>query len=71
LEGASFADLDAMMEAYADAAVTIAREAFCQRLDYNAGSLVAFEAVLTTMRFGFGAATWVRCFGGAMPAAGR
>jgi hypothetical protein len=49
LEGASFADLDAMMEAYADAAVTIAREAFCQRLDYNAGSLVAFEAVLSEL----------------------
>jgi hypothetical protein len=49
LEGASFADLDAMMEAYADGAVTIAREAFCQRLDYNAGSLVAFEAVLSEL----------------------
>ena len=49
LEGATFTDLDAMMEAYADAAVTVAREEFRQRLDYNAESMVAFEAVLSEL----------------------
>ena len=34
------------MEAYAAAAVTIAREQYRQRLDYESGSMVAFEAVL-------------------------
>jgi len=38
-----------MMEAYADAAVTVAREEFRQRLDYNAESMVAFEAVLSEL----------------------
>jgi hypothetical protein len=49
LEGSTFPDLDAMMEAYAAGAVTVAREVFCQRLDYEAGSMVAFEAVLSEL----------------------
>lgn len=49
LEEATFPDLDAMMEAYAAAAVTLAREIFRQRLDYNSESLVAFEAVLSEL----------------------
>jgi len=38
-----------MMEAYAEAAVTVAHEQFRQRLDYNAESMVAFEAVLSEL----------------------
>lgn len=49
LEAATFPDLDAMMEAYAAAAVTIAREVFCQRLNYNSESMSAFEAVLSEL----------------------
>jgi hypothetical protein len=49
LEEASFPNLDAMMEAYAAAAVTLAREVFRQRLDYNSESMVAFEAVLSEL----------------------
>jgi len=49
LEEASFPDLDAMMAAYAAVAVDVAREDFRQRLDYNAESLVAFEAVLSEL----------------------
>jgi len=49
LEGASFPDLDTMMEAYADAAVSVARDEFRQRLNYNADSMVAFEAVLSEL----------------------
>jgi hypothetical protein len=49
LEEATYPDLDAMMAAYAAAAVTIAREDFHQRLDYNSESLVAFEAVLSEL----------------------
>jgi hypothetical protein len=49
LEEASFPDLDAMMEAYAGAAVRVAREVFRQRLDYNSESMVAFEAVLSEL----------------------
>jgi hypothetical protein len=49
LEEASFPDLDTMMAAYAAAAVIVAREEFRQRLDYNAGSMVAFEAVLSEL----------------------
>ena len=49
LEEATFPDLDAMMAAYAGAAVTVAREVFRHRLDYNAASLVAFEAVLSEL----------------------
>jgi hypothetical protein len=49
LEGSTFSDLDAMMEAYAEAAVTVAHEQFRQRLDYNAESMVAFEAVLSEL----------------------
>jgi hypothetical protein len=49
LEETAFPDLDAMMEAYAAAAVTLAREIFRQRLDYNSESLVAFEAVLSEL----------------------
>jgi len=49
LEGSTFSDLDAMMEAYAVAAVTVAHEQFRQRLDYNAESMVAFEAVLSEL----------------------
>jgi hypothetical protein len=49
LEEATFPDLDAMMEAYAAAAVTVAREDFRQRLNYNSESMVAFEAVLSEL----------------------
>jgi hypothetical protein len=49
LETASFPDLDAMMAAYAEAAVMLAREEFRQRLDYKSESLVAFEAVLSEL----------------------
>lgn len=49
LEEATFPNLDAMMEAYAAAAVTLAREIFRQRLDYKSDSLVAFEAVLSEL----------------------
>jgi hypothetical protein len=49
LEGATFPDLDTMMEAYAEAAVSVARDQFRQRLDYNSGSMVAFEAVLAEL----------------------
>ena len=49
LEQAEFPDLDAMMAAYAAAAVTIAREDYRQRLDYNSESMVAFEAVLSEL----------------------
>lgn len=49
LEDASFPDLDAMMAAYAAAAVDVAREDFRQRLDYSAESMVAFEAVLSEL----------------------
>ena len=37
------------MAAYAAVAVDVAREDFRQRLDYNAESLVAFEAVLSEL----------------------
>ena len=49
LEGTTFPDLDAMMEAYAEAAVAVANDVFRQRLDYDAGSMVAFEAVLSEL----------------------
>ncbi|WP_263358511.1 hypothetical protein [Acidicapsa ligni] len=49
LDQATYPDLDAMMAAYADAAVAIAREEYHQRLDYNSDSMVAFEAVLSEM----------------------
>jgi hypothetical protein len=49
LEEASYADLEAMMEAYAAASVSVAREVFRQRLDYNSESMVAFEAVLSEL----------------------
>ena len=49
LEEASYPDLDAMMAAYADAAVGAARETYRQRLDYHAQSMVAFEAVLSEL----------------------
>jgi hypothetical protein len=49
LEETSFPDLEAMMAAYAAAAVSIAREDYRQRLDYNAESMVAFEAVLSEL----------------------
>lgn len=49
LEASTFPDLDAMMEAYAAAAVEIADEDYRQRLDYTGDSLVAFEAVLAEL----------------------
>jgi len=49
LEEATFPDLDAMMAAYAAAAVTVARDVFRQKLDYASGSMVAFEAVLSEL----------------------
>lgn len=49
LEEANFPDLNAMMEAYATTAVTIAREQFRQQLDFTSESIVAFEAVLSEL----------------------
>jgi len=49
LEATSYPDLDAMMEAYAAAAVAIAEELFRQRLNYAPESMVAFEAVLSEL----------------------
>jgi len=49
LEETSFPDLEAMMAGYAAVAVTVARDVFRQRLDYNSDSLVAFEAVLSEL----------------------
>ena len=49
LEGATFPDLDAMMAAYAAAAVTVAMDVFRQRLNYSPESMVAFEAVLSEL----------------------
>jgi hypothetical protein len=49
LEEATYPDLEAMMEAYAAAAVSIARDRFRQTLDYRSESLVAFEAVLSEL----------------------
>jgi len=49
LEEATYTDLDEMMAAYAAAAVTVAQENYRQLLDYNSGSLVAFEAVLSEL----------------------
>jgi hypothetical protein len=49
LEEASYPDLDAMMAAYAAAAVEVANEHYRQRLDYNSDSMVAFEAVLSEL----------------------
>ena len=49
LETETFPDLDAMMAAYAAAAVTIAHDEYRQRLDYSSGSMVAFEAVLSEL----------------------
>ena len=49
LEAETFPDLEAMMEAYAAAAVALARDEFRQQLDYGAGTLVAFEAVLSEL----------------------
>jgi len=49
LEATTYPDLDAMMEAYAAAAVAIAGERFRQRLNYAPESMVAFEAVLSEL----------------------
>jgi hypothetical protein len=49
LEEASFPDLDTMMTVYAAAAVDMAQEQYRQRLDYDSGSMVAFEAVLSEL----------------------
>jgi len=49
LESTSYSDLDAMMAAYAAAAVEIASEFYRQSLDYNSNSMVAFEAVLSEL----------------------
>jgi hypothetical protein len=49
LENATYSDLDAMMEAYAGAAVSLAREVYRQHLDYDSDSMVAFEAVLSEL----------------------
>jgi hypothetical protein len=49
LEEASYPDLDTMMTAYAAAAVEAARDDYRQRLDYDAESMVAFEAVLSEL----------------------
>jgi hypothetical protein len=49
LEETNYADLEVMMAAYAAAAVTVAHDEFRQRLDYNSGSMVAFEAVLSEL----------------------
>jgi hypothetical protein len=49
LEEATYPDLEAMMEAYAAAAVSVARNHFRQTLDFRSESLVAFEAVLSEL----------------------
>jgi hypothetical protein len=52
LEETTYPDLDAMMTAYAAAAVAVAREEFRQQLDYNSASsesMVPFEAVLSEL----------------------
>lgn len=52
LEETTYPDLDAMMTAYAEAAVAVAREEFRQQLDYNSASsesMVPFEAVLSEL----------------------
>jgi hypothetical protein len=49
LEEATYPDLEAMMEAYAAAAVAVARDHFRQTLDFHSESLVAFEAVLSEL----------------------
>jgi hypothetical protein len=49
LEEATYSDLEAMMEAYAAAAVSVARDHFRQTLDFRSESLVAFEAVLSEL----------------------
>jgi hypothetical protein len=49
LEEADFPDLDAMMAAYAAAAVEVASAQYRQKLDYNSESMVAFEAVLSEL----------------------
>ncbi len=46
LEGASFADLNAMMESYASAAVETARREFRQTLDYSSESMDALDEIL-------------------------
>jgi hypothetical protein len=52
LEETTYPDLDAMMVAYAAAAIAIAREDYRQLLDFKPGSsesMVAFEAVLSEL----------------------
>jgi hypothetical protein len=49
LETTTFPDLDAMMEAYAAAAVKIAGDDYRQTLEYTGASMVAFEAVLAEL----------------------
>jgi hypothetical protein len=49
LEAGVYSDLEAMMMAYADAAVRVARDVFRQQLDYHSGTMVAFEAVLSEL----------------------
>jgi hypothetical protein len=49
LEETSFPNLDAMMAGYAETAVAVAREDFRQTLDYEAATLVAFEALLSEL----------------------
>ena len=50
LEASVFPDLDAMMEAYAAAAVEVAGDNYRQHLDYTAESMEAFEAVLAELQ---------------------
>ncbi len=47
LSGAVYPDLETMMAAYAAAAVQLAREQFCQTLDFQPDSLDGFEAILS------------------------
>jgi len=49
LEEANYPDMEAMMEAYAEAAVSLARDHYRQTLDFRSESLVAFEAVLSEL----------------------
>src|SRR5579859_335335 len=49
LEEANYPDMEAMMEAYAEAAVSLARDHYRQMLDFRSESLVAFEAVLSEL----------------------
>ena len=49
LESHAFADLGAMMEGYAEAAVDVAKSDFSQRLDFSADSVNALDEILVLL----------------------